>query len=208
MTDTTQMNVKLPVSQKREWENYVEENEEATSLSHLIRLSVQREIDDDHHGEPVPTEGLELEADDVSVELDSVHSRLDEIERAVEDVDAKLGALEAGQLVDTEDIEKLADKVYDALPRVERPETGSVGEPRDVAQEFVADANHYMDAHDCSVPDLADRGELDFGLLPVFRRYFEASEYEMQQALGHVEEYSPRVRVVDDFQYTVVFEFE
>lgn len=88
MPDTTQVNVKLPVSMKKDWEEYVEDNEEATSISHLIRLSVQREINDESRG------SVDVSADDLDVDVDvtpledrmaAVEDTLEELTERVDD---------------------------------------------------------------------------------------------------------------------------
>lgn len=47
-TNSTVKTVKVPESQAEGWDKYLEENPEVDSLSHLIRLSVDRELNDSY----------------------------------------------------------------------------------------------------------------------------------------------------------------
>lgn len=202
---SAQVNVKISQSMKSEWEDYVEETEEATSLSHLIRLAVQRKVNDEHLA---PTsDAVELTSDDldVTVETERIERRLDTIEDVVRDVSQKVDTLESGQLADEDEIRELADDLYDALPTIEYARPG-VKTPTETARELVMDAKARMEHEGVTVRELAENEEFEYGLVPVFQRYFDVSEYEMQQALDVVDQYSSRVHVVDEFEYTVVFE--
>lgn len=208
MPDTTQVNVKLPVSQKREWEAYVEENEEATSLSHLIRLSVQRQINDETRG----SAEVDLAADDldVDVELDSVHSRLDQMEDTLAEVRDTVTAMETGQLADEDQIKEIADRIYGTIPRrsSQMMEDTPELQPREVAQDLVQEAREWMELHDYDLDDLAEGQNWDYGLVEAYRRYFNVNDYTMQRALERVEQMSSRVHVVTSEEYDVVFELE
>jgi hypothetical protein len=208
MPDTTQVNVKLPVSQKREWETYVEENEEATSLSHLIRLSVQREINDESRRSP----DVDLAADelDVDVELDSVHRRLDEFEETLAEVRDTVTAMETGQLADEDQIKEIADRIYETLPRrsAHTMEDAPELQPREVAQDLVQGAREWMKLHDCDLDDLSESQNWDFGLIEAYKRHFNVNDYTIQRVLERVEQMSSRVHVVTSEEYDVVFEME
>lgn len=206
MADTTQVNVKLPVSMKRDWEDYVEENEAATSVSHLIRLAVQREISDEARG---ATE-VELDSDevDVDVELDGIHRRLDEMEDTLTEVRDTVNAMETGRLADENQIEEIADRIYDTMPRrtTERINDAPDLRPREVAHQLLNNARIEFEDRDRSIEDLAQAQNWDYGLVPVYQEYFGINDYEMQKALERVQDYSSRVHVIDDLRYTVVFE--
>lgn len=207
MADTTQVNVKLPVDQKREWEDYVEENEEATSLSHLIRLSVQREINGESKAGDIEVAGDEL---DLDLNLDSVHSRLDQMESTLTEVSDTVSAMETGRLADEDQIEEIADRIYDTMPRRATESTKDAPDlrPREVADQLVENVHNWMEMHGADVSDLADKQNWDYGLVEAYRLYFNVDNYTMQRVLERVQEYSSRVHYVDTLEYDVIFEEE
>lgn len=207
MPETTQVNVKLPVPMKRDWEDYVEESEEATSISHLVRLAVQREIND----EARPAE-VEVAAEDVELEVDieGVERRLDEMEETLAEVRDTVSAMETGQLADEDQIEDIANRVYDTLPRrkAQRMEDGPKLTPRELAHELVDDAVTYMEERNRTVEDLAEDQNFEYGLIDVYQEYFGVNDYVMSKVMERVEQMSSRVHVFTDFQNSVVFEVE
>lgn len=208
MPETTQINVKLPVPMKKEWENYLENNDEATSISHLVRLAVSREINEETRR---PTE-VELDSDDVEldVNIEGVERRLDEMENTLHEVRDTVTAMETGQLADEDQIEDIADRVYDTIPRrtSKRMDDGPELSPREIADELVQDAVTYLDERNKTHEDLADEQNFDYGLVDVYQEYFGVNDYVMQQVLDRVEQMSSRVHVHTDFQNPVVFEVE
>lgn len=202
--NTTQVNVKLPVSMKRDWEDYVEENEEATSVSHLIRLAVQREINDEAR------DATEVQLDsgevDVDVELDGVHRRLDAMEDTLTEVRDTVSAMETGRLADEDQIEEIADRIYDTMPKFTPKGDNGEMNPRTVAKQLVKDADSQMGNRDQTPQDLAKNQDFEYGILPVYKEYFGVNDYEIQKAIERVQQYSSRVHVFDDFKYTVIFE--
>lgn len=207
MPETTQVNVKLPVPMKRDWEDYVEESEEATSISHLVRLAVQREIND----EARPAE-VEVAAEDVELEVDieGVERRLDEMEETLAEVRDTVSAMETGQLADEDQIEDIANRVYDTLPRrkAQRMEDGPELTPRELAHELVDDAVTYLEERNKTVEDLAEDRNFEYGLIDVYQEYFGVNDYVMSKVMERVEQMSSRVHVFTDFQNSVVFEVE
>lgn len=206
MPDTTQVNVKLPVAMKREWEDYVEETEEATSVSHLIRLAVQREISDESRG--AADVELSSEKVDVDVELDSVHTRLDQMENTLTEVRDTVTAMETGRIADEEQIEEIADRIYDTMPQrtTERIEDAPDLRPREVAEQLVDDARDWMEMHNSDVDGLAESQNWDYGVVEAYRRYFGVDDYTMKRAIEQVQQYSSRVHHVDTLEYDVIFE--
>lgn len=201
--DTTQVNVKLPISMKQDWDDYVEDSEEVTSLSHLIRLAVQREINDEH------TTAVDVDA--VDIELDDVTQRLDTLEETLAEVRDTVTAMETGRLADEDQIEEIADRVYDTMPRRSSEaflEDASDYTPRDIAQDLVEEARWQMEDFGSSIEQMANEQNWEYGLVEVYKEYFGVSDYEMQRALEQVQQYSSRVHVVDDYEFTVVFELE
>ncbi|WP_276270893.1 hypothetical protein [Haloarcula litorea] len=207
MAETTQVNVKVPVSMKQDWEEYIEEHEEATSLSHLIRLSVQREVSDERGANvDIDPEDVEL---DVDVDFTQLESKIDNIDSKLDELRSAVHSLEAAELTDTEDVQEIADKIYDTMPR-RSAETESRERdlsPREIAQmKIIEDVEMRMDRGQ-SLKDFAEQ-ENFYGLVEAYKLYFEADDYTMQRALERVQEYSSRVHVVNDLEYKVVFEQE
>ncbi|SNZ12301.1 hypothetical protein [Natronoarchaeum philippinense] len=207
MAETTQVNVKVPVSMKQDWEKYIEEHEEATSLSHLIRLSVQREVSGERGSNvDIDPEDVEL---DVDVDFTQLESKIDNIDSKLDELRSAVHSLEAAELTDTEDVQEIADKIYDTMPR-RSAETESRERdlsPREIARmKIIDDVEMRMDRGQ-SLKDFAEQ-ENFYGLVEAYKLYFETDDYTMQRALERVQEYSSRVHVVDDLEYTVVFEQE
>ncbi len=205
MPETTQVNLKLPISQKRDWEQYVDETEEATSLSHLIRLSVEREISDEHQST--------FEADtsdlDVQIETETIERRLDSLENIVREISGKIDALETSQLADTDEVQEIADFIYDTIPRRSAEVEHRDGEmtPEEIAQTRILEDVKMRLKKGVTIKDLAE-DETFFGLVKAYKIHFDADDYTMQRALERVQEYSSRVHVIDDLEHSIVFEIE
>lgn len=114
MGSKTTKTVKVPESQAREWDQYVEETPEVDSVSHLIRLSVQKEISGDYSIERRHTEGDESTGVGVSGE---VLTSLRKIETAIDDVEERITALEGVQSAEAGyDLQRAAYTVLSAAP--------------------------------------------------------------------------------------------
>ncbi|QPV61221.1 hypothetical protein I7X12_10590 [Halosimplex litoreum] len=91
MGEKTTKTVKVSASTAEEWDEYVEENAEVDSVSHLIRLSVQKEIsgeyDIEQRRESRSVEGSEATEGEVLTQLRKVNT-------AIGDVEERLSALE------------------------------------------------------------------------------------------------------------------
>lgn len=200
---STQVNVKLPLSQKRNWEQYVEGNEEATSLSHLIRLAVEREIGE---SQPSNQSGIDPDEMDLTVDLEPVEQRLNQIENTLDRFIDVVEAIETEQIADEDEIEQIADEIYDTMPRIYGERDGVQMSPEDMAYaELIEYIDHQLEEQGKSIRELV-QNENFHGLVEAYQRYFDADNYTMQKALDRVEQYSARVHVVDDWEYTVVFE--
>lgn len=86
MRDTT-VAVKISEDQKAKWESYIEENPEVESMSHLLRLAVNKELADSQATQQIQVE-TETEA---STEL---LEGLQRIEDRLNGVEGRLGAIE------------------------------------------------------------------------------------------------------------------
>jgi uncharacterized protein YukE len=79
--------VKVPESMAEEWENYVEENPEADTISHLIRQSVQLRL----QGKYSEPQGHSDDADTASGEVLTV---LRQVQAGMDDLQERMNALE------------------------------------------------------------------------------------------------------------------
>ncbi|RLM47488.1 hypothetical protein DVK00_02980 [Haloarcula sp. Atlit-47R] len=208
MPESTQVNVKLPLKMKRDWEDYIEESDEATSLSHLIRLSVQREISDENRGPTI--DGLDLDDATIDVDIDGVHDRLDEMQDVLDEVRSTVSSMESGQIADPEQIEAITERMYDTMPRRSLDPLGGGVEmqPHEVAQELLESARQTMEGQGWGIDDMAERQNFDYGLLSVYKAHYSVGNYEIEQAIERVQQYSERIHVVRDFEHTIIFEAE
>lgn len=195
-SDRTQINLTVNPERKERWEEYVEENNEASSLSHLIRLSVEREIDRDK------SDGQATE-----VELSGIDERFDALESRLDDL-----AVDVRQMVEQEEmesVEELAGEVYEELPRVdedevwkERLQSGEIDQlivdddatEEDLMKRYEGGEDKYEAVWEnyVTVADLADK--------------LDVSEYRARRAVDKVEESFARVRTYDYDGDTYVYE--
>lgn len=97
-----QVNMRVSQAQKDDWEAFVENHPEANSLSHLVRMSVQKEIARETH---------EMEASaDASVggteEMAEALDRLDRVDHRLEDIDGRLTEIRHEQSENAQQIEE------------------------------------------------------------------------------------------------------
>ena len=155
MGKKTTKTVKVDRSKADEWEKYVEENPEADSISHLIRQSVQKEINGSYESPQTPSGGRGAE---VSGE---VLTTLRQIQTGVTDLEERLTALESVERA--EETYSLKKAVWEFLP--EEPEeviddevplvyddigidSLDVITPQQIAQKLGADVDDVQDALD------------------------------------------------------------
>ncbi|GAA0247679.1 hypothetical protein ACFFQF_06350 [Haladaptatus pallidirubidus] len=111
MSENRQINLVIDGEQKAEWEDYAEEHPEVSSLSHLIRLSVQKEILGAHEPQ-APESGTS-------------DSRINEVLEVVQGIDTRLEELETRtRAIEREvehrpEIHELTKDVFEVLPNVE-----------------------------------------------------------------------------------------
>lgn len=109
MGERKQINLLVDESQKDRWDAYVENTAEVSSLSHLIRLSVERQLSD---------------SDDDSRtmgETTAVSERIDSLEATIEDLAGDVRTLLREQ--EGEQLNSLASEIYDYVESVEDEET-------------------------------------------------------------------------------------
>lgn len=190
-----QLNIKIDEERKDEWREHADESPEVTSMSHLIRLAVEREIADEHSVESTG---------DHDIELDPLVQRLEEMDETISTVSAQVSALETGQIADSEEIDEVADRLYDIIPRREIDERESAVS---AARDFVEDADYFFSKKDAGFDELAEEEpEMGYGIVEAYRRMFDIDEYEMEQAIDRLDDYSSRVEHVTATEYDVLFE--
>jgi len=125
MGDKTTKTVKVGRSKADEWEDYVTENPEVDSVSHLIRLAVQKEISGAYDN---PRSRTDNESQAASGQI---LTHLRKIETAIDDVETRVSAIEGVKSAEANyDIEKAT---FNTLP--ERPKSDTI----DTAQESPPD---------------------------------------------------------------------
>ncbi|WP_254273739.1 hypothetical protein [Haloarcula marina] len=195
MGDKTQVNIRIDETKKEDWCEYAEESAEYTSLSHLMRLAVEREMAGTHSPES---------AQDAEVDLAPLLSRIEELDDTVSTMAAQMDALETGQFADSEEIDEMADRLYDIIPRRKLDERETVVS---AARDFIEDADYWLEQKDGSLADLAEEEpELGYAIVEAYRRMLGADEYEMRQAIERLDDYSSRVEHVTATKYDVLFE--
>jgi len=88
MGKLTTKTVKVPSSKAEEWDSYVEDNAEVDSISHLIRLSVERELQGKYNE---PQTLPDHSADATSSEVLTV---LRQLQTGINDLEDRMNALE------------------------------------------------------------------------------------------------------------------
>jgi len=108
MADTTVVSVKIPRDTKQTWEEYAEENPDVDSVSHLIRLSVMKEMD----ASDEPETGSSVEQAESSAE---VLESLKRIQNSISEVDDRLTAIEKESKAEGPGFD-IQNTVFDVLP--------------------------------------------------------------------------------------------
>ena len=91
MGDKTVKTVKVSEDAASDWEDYVEENPEVDSVSHLIRLAVQKEISGEYDLEQRVEVSQSNEENAASGE---VLTRLRKLQTGISDIEERMAALE------------------------------------------------------------------------------------------------------------------
>lgn len=197
MGERKQINLVVDESQKDRWDAYAENSTEVSSLSHLIRLSVEREIERD--GAPG--------ADDwPDVDLSQVDSRFDKLETKIEELSRSVDRM--AEREEQESIEELAGEVYDALPRVEDEDEWH-------ARLAEGETNVLLTNEDTTETDLDRQFPQQDNYEAVFDRYvtiaalaetLDVSEYRCRLAVEQVEKSFARVKTHDHEGDTYIYE--
>jgi hypothetical protein len=155
MPDKTTKTVKVDRSTAEEWADYVDENAHVDSISHLIRLSVGKEISEDYNLQNRPTGGSEAGTSDNSGE---VLTHLRKVETAIGDLEERVAAVEdvetaeAGYSLKKAVWEILPEEprevVEEEIPAPESPDRLDILTAREIAQRLGADVEDVEDTLD------------------------------------------------------------
>jgi hypothetical protein len=148
MGDKKVKTVKVPEAQAEKWENYADETPEVDSVSHLIRLSVQKEISGEYDVEKRRGGGSDGESAGASGEI---LTHLRQIQTAIGDVEERVSALE-----ETESAEasySLQKAIYAVLSESRAP--------KGMAEEDYRTHDDVLSARELAQKLDADVGEVD-----------------------------------------------
>lgn len=112
MGELTTKTVKVPSSKAEEWDSYVEDNPEVDSISHLIRLSVEREL----QGKYEEPQTLSDDSDDAA--SGEVLTALRQLQTGINDLEERMNALE--RVGEAEANYNLRKAVFSFLPEERR----------------------------------------------------------------------------------------
>lgn len=112
-TDRERFNMVLSPQQKAQWEDYLDENPNVDSLSHLVRLAVSKEIAGSQG------DGPNGGNDDLAAHMAELVDQNQEVVERLKSLEARLGTVEQS-LQEDPDIQKLANEVFAVLPTAEQ----------------------------------------------------------------------------------------
>lgn len=113
MADSTVVSVKIPRETKQMWEEYAEENPNVDSVSHLIRLSVTKEMNASNE----PEQGTDVQQVEASAE---VLESLKRIQNSITEVDDRLTAIEKESEAEGPGFD-IQNTVFESLPETPMP---------------------------------------------------------------------------------------
>lgn len=167
MPDRDRFNMLLPTDQKQRWGEYADESPEVDSLSHLVRLAVEKEIDGQNGSRENGAD------EEVSEQLGEVINQNRQLESRLQAMEARLGSIE--QAVQEEpEVAKLANEVFGILP------TGDEMERYDDPKE--------------KVPPMDVDGIAYSGLTEDIAELLDASELQVRKAIDKLQTDTARVR--------------
>jgi hypothetical protein len=146
------VNVKVTPNKRQKWRTAVDESDEYSTLSHLIRLSVSREL-----------AGLYEQDSNGESEIDGeVRSQLDDIQESVETVVESMGTVESEALSST-DITELADRIFDLIPEFEVVEREKERTPVEDLDEDELEGFREHIPEDAKLQHIEQGPDYDFG---------------------------------------------
>lgn len=116
MSKDERVSIALHSEEKAEWEEHVDEDNEVTNLSHLIRRSVSDRYSGDQDGDSSNVGGGLTDTD--RSKINRIASGVDSLKDTVETLDERLSVVEEGTKQQSE-LAAIKDDVYHLLPRVE-----------------------------------------------------------------------------------------
>lgn len=108
-SDWEQVNIRLQPKRKKRWTSTVSESPTYENLTHLIRLSVEKELNDEHD-----TTTQSSRSEDDSEVSGEILTTLNRIERSVDNMDDRLSAIE--QESEAESDKLLRNAMFEILP--------------------------------------------------------------------------------------------
>lgn len=143
----TTKTVKVPESKADEWDEYIAENAHVDSVSHLIRLSVQRELNGNYNrSQTVSDNSDDTRSGELLTALKQIQTSMDDLEErmsAIERVDEAEANYDLKKAIyeilpaDTELNSPIG--TVDEIPKPESPDELGVMTPQEVAQKLGAD---------------------------------------------------------------------
>jgi len=155
------VNFRVEQSQKRKWDEHVEESNEYTSLSQLIRLAVERQINEPGRNEG----GLDAATKD---RINELVERSRQTEGKIDRMQDRLETVEKHLQEAPEDIKELAGEVFDVLPQ--KPSD------REIKRLF----------SDETTPVIGD--VVESGKIEDIAGYLDEKEYEVRRAIENLQQ--------------------
>lgn len=177
-TDRERFNMVLSPQQKAQWEDYLDENPNVDSLSHLVRLAVSKEIAGS------PGDGPDGGSDDLAVHMAELVDQNQEVVERLKSLEARLGTVEQS-LQEDPDIQKLANEVFGVLPTTEDIQEWEP--PQKPLPDKLPEAQGDPIAYSGDLSDIAD--------------LLDVSDLKVRKALEKVQADTARVRERGDRRY-------
>lgn len=173
-----QVNVKVPKSMKNRWDEYQDNSLEVNSMSDLVRLSVEKEINSEQSGS-----GSEGDTE----HLENISKTLKQIQTEIGKLDSRLERVENTTQQDPE-IDRLANDVFSLLPDEKPGSEGWEARRREVQSIAKSEGER-------SPEEIKAGWE---GTPRALAEVFEVTELDMRKALEKLaSDMSGRVRTTD-----------
>ncbi|WP_147441147.1 hypothetical protein [Halorubrum sp. Atlit-26R] len=186
MPERKQVNVKIAPEAKERWQEYADESLEVNSMSDLVRLSVEKEIQGDTG---------ESGSESNSEHLESISRTLNDIQNNIGQLENRLSRIETSTQEDPE-INKLANDIFQYLPDKEPGTDAWQIERNDKNDELEAIEEGHIDRGDSE--EARKRLYGWEGTTESFADIFEVTELDARKALEKlVSDMSGRVRVTE-----------
>lgn len=183
MSDREQVHITVNSEKKDRWTEFVDEYPEYSSLSHLIRRAVSKEISSEKSLDEGPedteiTDSFEVEIDDLQAQLETIKEDLSYVKR------------EVGK--DTE-LEEFSMEVFEALPEEEPGTIDHKKKYREVEQA----AQSAFDQPDTDPEPLEKQQKALSGTVDGLAVFLGEPKWRVLRALENLEEETNRLRSVE-----------